>query len=127
MPAADALARLLYHAALDRDPASNGFLGILRRGERPSEAVLRDLDSALAELDALFRDEVRIDRRLAYTLHRLALESQVLLSDAWTHLSSDRALVDQIYGMQQAVDRILSGQEIRYIPEKVDPRAGPGS
>jgi hypothetical protein len=123
--AADTLARLLHHAALDRDPASNGFLGTLRRGERPSEEVVRDLDHVLAELDGLLRGRMEIDRRIAYTLHRLALEAQVLLSDAWTHLANDRALVDQVYAMQQAVDHILSGHEISYPGTANEPTAEP--
>ncbi len=48
-------------------------------------------------------------------LHRLALESQVLLTDAWPGVFDER-VITAIRTVQEAVERILSGQDIRYYP-----------
>ena len=48
-------------------------------------------------------------------LHRLALESQVLLTDAWPGAFDER-VITAIRTVQEAVERILSGQDIRYYP-----------
>jgi hypothetical protein len=46
-------------------------------------------------------------------LHRLSLESQVLLTDAWPGVFDER-MIAAIRSVQEAVERILSGQDIRY-------------
>ena len=69
------------------------------------------------DLEVEYRDAEAIDRRLAFALHRLAFESPDPASptpgpapfDAWT--------VDTVRAVQEAVERILSGQDIRYYPE----------
>ena len=50
---------------------------------------------------------------MAHALHRLALESQVLLTDAWPG-AFDGRMIAAIRTVQEAVERILSGQDIRY-------------
>ena len=52
---------------------------------------------------------------LLHALHRLALESQVLLTDAWPGVFDDR-VITAIRTVQEAVERILSGQDVRYYP-----------
>ena len=52
---------------------------------------------------------------MAHALHRLALESQVLLTDAWPG-AFDARMIATIRTVQEAVERILSGQDIRYYP-----------
>ena len=60
-----------------------------------------------------------LDRRLAFALHRLAFESQILHTDAWPG-AFDAWTVDTLRAVQEAVERILSGQDIRYYP-RLDP------
>ncbi|MEO6808684.1 MAG: hypothetical protein ABI353_06190 [Isosphaeraceae bacterium] len=114
-PSAAALL-VLRHAAVFEDDAS-GFLACLRRGETIGPALARELLQALIDLEAEFRDTARLDRRLAYALHRLAFEGQVLLTDAWPGTASDTATVDVLRMVQEAVDRVLSGEDIRYYPQ----------
>lgn len=121
----DPLARLLHHAALDRDPDAQGFLGWLRRGQPVPVEALRELIEALAALETQLEGQRHIDRRLAYTLHRLSLESQVLISDAWPALGADRALVEGIYLVQQAVDRVLCGLDVADASIASDAQAEP--
>jgi hypothetical protein len=54
-----------------------------------------------------------LERRLAHALHRLALESQVLHTDAWPG-AFDKWTVDAIRAVQAAVERILSGEAGAY-------------
>jgi hypothetical protein len=92
-----------------------GFLQCLRRGDAVPVVKLAELAKALGQ----FEDEIRgtnvIDRNAAYALHRLALESQVLLTDAWPGAFDERVIA-AIRTVQEAVERILSGQDIRYYP-----------
>ena len=69
--------------------------------------------AALHRLEAEQQGASVLDRRLAYALHRLALESQVLLTEAWPGVFDDRT-VGAIRAVQEVVERILSGQDIRY-------------
>lgn len=96
------------------------FLACLRRGESVSMASVSALAQALQALEEGLRDANRIDRRLAYALHRLAFESQVLHTDAWPGLY-DEWTVETLRAVQEYVDRILSGQDIRYYPEASRP------
>jgi hypothetical protein len=83
-------------------------------------ASVSALAQALQALEEGLRDANRIDRRLAYALHRLAFESQVLHTDAWPGLY-DEWTVETLRAVQEYVDRILSGQDIRYYPEASRP------
>ncbi len=93
---------------------AEGFLPALRRGERVGPDSARELLQSLVDLERECQDAVSIDRRLAFALHRLAFESQILVTDAWPDLASDQATVDTIRLVQEAVDRVLSGEDIRY-------------
>ena len=68
---------------------------------------------ALNQLEIEHRGAEVLDRRMAHALHRLALESQVLLTDAWPG-AFDGRMIATIRTVQEAVERILSGQDIRY-------------
>ena len=95
----------------DREP--HGFLPSLRRGQPVSPAGVSELMAALHQIEADQHGASMLDRRLAYALHRLALESQVLLTEAWPGVFDDRT-IGAIRAVQEAVERILSGQDIRY-------------
>lgn len=93
------------------DPGA--FLPSLRRGEPVSETRVAELLAALGHVEGDLRGATLLDRRLSYALHRLALESQVLLTEAWPGVFDDR-VVGAIRAVQEMVERILSGQDIRY-------------
>jgi hypothetical protein len=105
---------VLRHAASGTDDSS-AFLASLRRGEAVSEAASGELLQALNALEVEYRDARAIDRRVAYALHRLAFEGQILHTDAWPG-SLDAETVGLIRVVQEAVDRVLSGEDIRYYP-----------
>ncbi len=96
-----------------------GFLPCLRRGEAVPAVRVSELTRALGELEDELRGAELLDRRTAHALHRLALESQVLLTDAWPGVFDDLA-VAAIRTIQEAVERILSGADIRYYPAPVE-------
>jgi hypothetical protein len=108
--AADVISR---HAGSGED--QRGFLPCLRRGEPVPGAKSAELIYALNQLEEELRGSDAIDRRTAHALHRLALESQVLLTDAWPGVFDER-VITVIRTVQEAVERILSGQDIRYYP-----------
>jgi hypothetical protein len=108
--AADVISR---HAGSDADQW--GFLPCLRRGEPVPGTKSAELIYALNQLEEDLRGSDSIDRRTAHGLHRLALESQVLLTDAWAGVFDER-VITVIRTVQEAVERILSGQDIRYYP-----------
>jgi hypothetical protein len=91
----------------------DGFLPALRLGQAVSPARVAELLEALNRIEADQRGSPSIDRSLCYALHRLSLESQVLLTEAWPGIFDDR-MVGAIRAVQERVERILSGQEIRY-------------
>ncbi len=104
---------ILRHAASgDSDPSA--LLPSLRRGERVAPEEAAELLRALAGLEGQLREADRLDRGLAYALHRLAFEGQVLLTDGPALLAADPATVDLLRTVQEAVDRVLSGEDIRY-------------
>jgi hypothetical protein len=74
----------------------------------------RELLQALLDLERALQSDSHIDRRLAFALHRLAFEGQLLLTEAWPALAADPATVDTLRLVQEAVDRVLSGEDIRY-------------
>ena len=92
-----------------------GFLPCLRRGEPVPAVKSAELIYALNQLEEELKGADAIDRRTAHGLHRLALESQVLLTDAWPGVFDER-VITVIRTVQEAVERILSGQDIRYYP-----------
>ena len=101
------------HAGSGDDPWA--FLPCLRRGEPVPLTKSAELVYALNQLEEELKGVDTIDRRTAHGLHRLALESQVLLTDAWPGVFDER-VITVIRTVQEAVERILSGQDIRYYP-----------
>jgi hypothetical protein len=99
-----------------------GFLPCLRRGVPVPAAKSAELIYALNQLEGELKGADAINRRAAHGLHRLALESQVLLTDAWPGVFDDR-MITVIRTVQEAVERILSGQDIRYYPPSQAPGA----
>jgi hypothetical protein len=99
------------------------FLANLRRGESVPMAEVAELARALHVMEEESRGATVMDRRVVYALHRLAFESQILHTDAWPGAFDDWT-VDTLLAVQEAVDRILSGQDIRY-PSAGSPREGP--
>ena len=106
-----ALEVLWRHVGLDGDQWA--FLPCLRRGVSVPGARSAELLTALKQLETEHRGTEVLDRRMAHALHRLALESQVLLTDAWPGVF-DGPMIATIRTVQEAVERILSGQDIRY-------------
>jgi hypothetical protein len=100
------------------------FLPCLRRGVPVPANKAAELIRALKQLESEHRGAQLIDRRTAHALHRLALESQVLLTDAWPGVF-DETMIATIRVVQEAVERILSGQDIRYYPRAQQPTAEP--
>jgi hypothetical protein len=90
-----------------------GFLPALRLGQEVAPARVAELLEALNRIEADQQGSASIDRSLCYALHRLSLESQVLLTEAWPGIFDDR-MVAAIRAVQERVERILSGQDIRY-------------
>lgn len=90
-----------------------GFLPCLRRGEAVPAAKSAELIWGLHQIEDELKGATTLDRRLAHALHRLALESQVLLTDLWPG-AFDEPAIAVIRSVQEAVERILSGQDIRY-------------
>lgn len=108
-PAAEAV---ILHAGRGPDDPT-AFLPTLRRGEPIGSATLAEVERALVELEIESREHARVDRRVAFALHRLAFEGQILLTDAWPG-AFDEWTVAAIRTVQEGVDRVLSGEDIRY-------------
>jgi len=104
---------VLRHAALEGDDPS-ALVATLRRGEAVHPDSARDLLQALVDLEAQYQDAARLDRKIAYALHRLAFEGQVLLTDAFPGLASDTMTLETLRMVQEGADRVLSGEDIRY-------------
>jgi hypothetical protein len=92
-----------------------GFLPCLRRGVPVPAVKAAELNRALKRLEEDLRGAEMLSRATAHALYRLALESQVLLTDAWPGAFDER-MIGAIRTVQEAVERILSGQDIRYDP-----------
>src|SRR5262249_23738418 len=110
------------HVGLDGDELA--FLPCLRRGVAVPATKSTELLHALTQLELEHRGAEVLDRRMAHALHRLALESQVLLTDAWPGVFDARRIAT-IRAVQEAVERILSGQDIRYYPPNAATHAAP--
>jgi len=115
---------VLRHAALHGDDPE-GLIARLRRGEPIDAGPAQELLQALIDLEQAFHDSDVIDRRLAFALHRLIFEGQVLLTDAWPGLTPDPGTVETLRLVQEAVDRVLSGEDIRYYRDDPDDPPGP--
>jgi hypothetical protein len=102
---------VIRHAAANEDEWA--FLPCLRRGVPVPPARASELIRALHELEQHRRDEPSLERPLVHALYRLALESQVLLTDAWPGRFDSR-MITAIRNVQESVERILSGKDIRY-------------
>ncbi len=99
----------------DADP--QGFLPLLRRGESVPTSKAAELLEALRRLEEENRGRDGLERRLAYALHRLSLESQVLMTEAWPG-AFDEPTVAAIRGVQEMVERVLSGEDVRYYQDE---------
>ncbi len=117
-----ALDVLWRHVGHDGDEL--GFLPCLRRGIPVPAVRSAELLHALTQLELAHRGAEVLDRRMAHALHRLALESQVLLTDAWPG-AFDARMIATIRTVQEAVERVLSGQDIRYYPPNAATSAAP--
>ncbi|MFO0908390.1 MAG: hypothetical protein U0794_08525 [Isosphaeraceae bacterium] len=113
-----AAAVILRHAGKSEDPYA--FLSCLRRGESVPPSEVAELAQALHQLEVEYRGSRAMDRRLTFALHRLAFESQILHTDAWPGVF-DAWTVDMLRAVQEAVERILSGEDIRYGSSPVPP------
>jgi hypothetical protein len=120
-----AVSIVMRHAGLEGEEDFDGLLPCLRRGEAIGPASARELLLALESLEAELRGQTVIDRFLAYALHRLAFEGQVLLTDAWPSGLVDSATIDVLRLVQEGVDRVLSGADIRYYPREAGPELPP--
>jgi hypothetical protein len=118
---------VLRHAGLG-EPDPSAFLPALRRGEPVPSSEVAELAQALHQLEAEYRGVPTMGRALTFALHRLAFESQILHTDAWPD-RFDVWTVDMLRSVQEAVERILSGQDIRYYANDDGPTAvhGPPS
>jgi hypothetical protein len=95
----------------DQDPGA--FLASLRKGQAVDPQKVAELMQALGRIEADHRGATMVDRRLSYALYRLALESQVLITEAWPGVFDDR-MIGAVRAVQEMVERILSGEDIRY-------------
>lgn len=111
---------ILRHAVLLGDEPG-ALLAMLRRGEPIDPATGQELLQALAELEVQHRSSGQLDRRVAYALHRLAFEGEILITNAWSGMMPDEGTVDLLRIVQEAVDRVLSGEDIRYFAPDADP------
>ena len=126
-PRSDALtpaARVVLRHAGQAEDDPFAFLPCLRRGEPVPPAAVAELGQALHDLEAEHRGAGAMDRRLGFALHRLAFESQILHTDAWPG-AFDAWTVEMLRAVQEAVERLLSGQDIRYYPDDSEPAPTP--
>ncbi len=112
-PSAAAMVVMRHAGQGEEDPQA--FLPSLRRGDPVPPSEVAELAQALHDLEIEYRESPVMDRRLTFALHRLAFESQILHTDAWPG-AFDLWTVDMLRAVQEAVERILSGQDIRYYP-----------
>ncbi len=116
-PMIDTATRTILWRHVGRTVDEHGFLPCLRRGEPVPPAKSAELMWALRQLEEELRDAPVIERDMAHVLHRLALESQVLLTDAWPGVF-DESTIAVIRAVQEGVERILSGEDIRYFSNR---------
>ena len=114
--------RVLYHAALGGEPPP-AVLASLRLGIAVEPDAARELVEALEALGDRLHGTTVIDRRLAFALHRLALESQILLTESWPGLAGDPLQVEVLRRVQDLVDRLFADAS----PVSLGPDAAPAS
>ncbi len=102
------------HAGLEGDDDGTTLLPALRRGRWIGAESASQLLDALALLEEMLSDRPTIARTLAYALHRLAFEGQILASEPWAAAALDGEAVNLLRRIQESVDRVLSGEDIRY-------------
>jgi hypothetical protein len=103
-----------------RDPRA--FLPSLRRAQPVSRERGAELMAALERIESDHLGVSMLDRQLSYALHRLSLESQVLITEAFPGVIDDRT-VGLVRAVQEMVERILSGEDIRYDQPRENPAA----
>ncbi|QEH36689.1 hypothetical protein OJF2_52740 [Aquisphaera giovannonii] len=97
------------------DPSAEEFLPALRSGRQVRAEKGEEMLRALDQVEADLRGVSVLERRLSYALHRLALESQVLLTELWPGVF-DEPTIQLIRAVQERVERILSGPEVHFLP-----------
>jgi hypothetical protein len=102
--------RVLHHAALAGEPPP-AALASLRAGIAVEPDAARELVEALETLVDRLRGVPALDRRLAFALHRLTLESQILLTETWPGLANDPLQVEVLRRVQDLVDRLFADAE----------------
>lgn len=102
------------HAGLEGGEEASCLLPALRAGRWIGEEAAGELLVALRELEEALSGQTMIGRSVSYALHRLAFEGQILASEPWAAGSLDGAAVGTLRRIQEGVDRVLSGQDIRY-------------
>jgi hypothetical protein len=122
-PSARVVLRHAVQAGAESDPYA--FLSCLRRGEPVPPSAVAELAQALQQLEVEYQSAAAMDRTLTFALHRLAFESQILHTDAWPG-TFDGWTVEMLRAVQEAVERILSGQDIRYYNAALGPSSGGG-
>ena len=70
----------------------------------------------LAQLEGGNEGRLRHRPFVGVCLHRLAFEGQVLLTEIPSEASADPATTTTLRRVQEAVDRVLSGEDVRYDP-----------
>ena len=80
------------HAGLDRQDQWS-FLPCLRRGESVPASMIEELLDALKNVEGQNREATMVERTLAHALNRLALESQVLMTEAWPGAFDERMVL----------------------------------
>jgi hypothetical protein len=98
---------VLHHAALSGEPPP-AVLASLRAGIAVEPDAARELIEALEVLGDRLQGATVLDRRLALALHRLALESQILLTETWPGLASDPLQVEVLRRVQDLVDCVFA-------------------
>ena len=113
---------ILWSHVAPGDQSSAGFLPRLRRGESIPATEVAEVLEALRRLEDENQSAAGLDRRLAYALYRLALESQVLMTEVWPG-AFDETTVEGVRSAQEMVERILSGEAA---PFQAGPEGQPG-
>ncbi|MEW4567256.1 hypothetical protein AB1L88_05255 [Tautonia sp. JC769] len=104
---------ILRHAGL-RGSDPGAFLTSIRREGRLDPSVGPELLRALGELEAEQGNASVLDRSLCFALHKLAFEGEILVTEGARNASMEESVVDLLRLIQERVDRVLSGQDIRY-------------
>jgi hypothetical protein len=79
----------------------------LRAGRRPADSDVATVCSRLEKLAEQTGNEQTLSRKLIRPLYRLAMESQVLITEVHPRLGLDLTVVTQVRRLQAAVGRIL--------------------